>query len=124
MKLFDTVRWTSQSAASVRTKEGVIIEVVPPTKNPKSKLRNPGMWRDHWSYVVKACVTNGSEGQRKTEKLYWPKVKYLEIVLDSCEICKGVKGGTPGNENVIDGVTVCDYCHADESYKKNEVNMG
>jgi hypothetical protein len=31
--------------------------------------------------------------------------------LDACEICKGASGGEPGNENVIDGVVMCDYCH-------------
>lgn len=35
---------------------------------------------------------------------------------DACEVCKGAKGGTPGNENilVVNGkpVVVCDYCHA------------
>lgn len=32
--------------------------------------------------------------------------------LDNCQICKGAKGGVPGNENVIDNVVMCDYCHA------------
>lgn len=29
---------------------------------------------------------------------------------DACELCSGFRGGVPGNENIIDGVTVCDYC--------------
>ena len=33
-------------------------------------------------------------------------------ILDKCSICHGEKGGTPGNENVVDGVVMCDYCHA------------
>lgn len=32
--------------------------------------------------------------------------------LDNCEVCLGTRGGTKGNENVIDGVITCDYCHA------------
>lgn len=36
----------------------------------------------------------------------------VEAARDSCEICKGHNGGVPGNENVIEGKTVCDYCHA------------
>lgn len=36
--------------------------------------------------------------------------------LDNCEVCRGARGGVFGNENVIGGVIVCDYCHADESY--------
>ena len=31
---------------------------------------------------------------------------------DKCEICGGAKGGVPGNENIVDGLVVCDYCHA------------
>ena len=32
----------------------------------------------------------------------------------SCETCGGTRGGTPGNENVINGVCVCDFCLATE----------
>lgn len=32
---------------------------------------------------------------------------------DGCETCQGARGGVPGNENIIDGKKVCDYCHAD-----------
>ena len=31
---------------------------------------------------------------------------------DNCEICKGVNLGVRGNENVVDGKKMCDYCHA------------
>jgi hypothetical protein len=30
--------------------------------------------------------------------------------LDNCQVCRGQSGGVKGNENVIDGVVVCDYC--------------
>jgi hypothetical protein len=36
--------------------------------------------------------------------------------LDNCQVCRGARGGVLGNENVIAGVVVCDYCHADGSY--------
>jgi hypothetical protein len=29
---------------------------------------------------------------------------------DGCKLCLGSKGGVPGNENVVGGVVVCDYC--------------
>lgn len=29
---------------------------------------------------------------------------------DNCEICKGQNGGVRGNENIVDGKRVCDYC--------------
>jgi hypothetical protein len=32
--------------------------------------------------------------------------------VDACEICHGEKGGVPGNENIIGGVVMCDYCTA------------
>lgn len=32
---------------------------------------------------------------------------------DKCEVCEGKRGGIPGNENVVDGIIMCDYCHAD-----------
>jgi hypothetical protein len=32
---------------------------------------------------------------------------------DNCEICLGRNGGVRGNENIIDGVVMCDQCHAD-----------
>jgi len=32
---------------------------------------------------------------------------------DACEICLGRNGGTPGNENIVDGVVMCDQCTAD-----------
>ena len=45
-------------------------------------------------------------------------------MLDSCEICKGAKGGVPGNENIIDyqgrKIVVCDYCDYLIIHKKDE----
>jgi len=40
--------------------------------------------------------------------------------LDNCEICKGMKGGVKGNENIIDGIVMCDYCHVARINKENE----
>jgi|GEM_PF-5424251 len=39
---------------------------------------------------------------------------------DTCQICQGAKGGVPGNENVVDGVVVCDYCHAEQLSQEDE----
>jgi hypothetical protein len=33
-------------------------------------------------------------------------------VRDNCVQCGGRKGGVPGNENIVNGRRVCDYCHA------------
>jgi hypothetical protein len=32
--------------------------------------------------------------------------------VDACQVCNGWRGGEPGNENIVAGVVVCDYCHA------------
>jgi len=32
--------------------------------------------------------------------------------VDDCEFCLGAKGGVNGNENVSNGIVVCDYCSA------------
>lgn len=43
--------------------------------------------------------------------------KYARLALlrakDRCEICHGSKGGVLGNENILEGKRVCDYCHSD-----------
>ncbi|UTC28162.1 hypothetical protein GURKE_01310 [Brevundimonas phage vB_BpoS-Gurke] len=32
---------------------------------------------------------------------------------DDCEACKGARGGTKGNENIVDGRKLCDWCSVD-----------
>jgi hypothetical protein len=32
---------------------------------------------------------------------------------DNCQVCHGERGGVRGNENVVGGVVMCDYCHAE-----------
>ena len=32
---------------------------------------------------------------------------------DACKICKGTRGGYLGNEQIVGGILMCDYCHAD-----------
>lgn len=29
---------------------------------------------------------------------------------DNCQLCHGAKGGVRGNENIVDGIVMCDYC--------------
>ncbi len=41
---------------------------------------------------------------------------------DNCEICDGTRG-VPGIENRIEGLTVCDYCHADMIREEEWLNM-
>jgi hypothetical protein len=35
------------------------------------------------------------------------------FLKDNCEVCHGKRGVTRGNENIIDGKIVCDYCTSD-----------
>lgn len=37
---------------------------------------------------------------------------------DGCQVCKGARGGAPGNENVVDGVVMCDWCSVDSDRAK------
>lgn len=47
----------------------------------------------------------------------WPGPDWFP---DNCEICNGIKGGVRGNENVVDGIVMCDYCSVD--YNKKRIN--
>lgn len=62
---------------------------------------------------------NDGRGQIHRHKL--PLIKNLvntkegwtwQPTKDDCEICKGASGGVKGNENIIEGQVVCDYCSA------------
>lgn len=66
-KVGDEVEWTSSSAGVTKTKRGRVERVIPPSGEPG--VRNPGLPRDHESYVVRA-------GGR----LYWPRVAALQGV--------------------------------------------
>jgi hypothetical protein len=46
-------------------------------------------------------------------KRIWTLLLYTLKVRDRCAECRGVRGGAYGNENVIGGRLVCDYCHGD-----------
>lgn len=37
---------------------------------------------------------------------------------DNCSACHGARGGAPGNENVVDGVVLCDWCSVDAAEAK------
>jgi hypothetical protein len=35
---------------------------------------------------------------------------FWKFLKDNCEICHGKRDGTRGNENVVNGKIICDYC--------------
>lgn len=56
---------------------------------------------------------NGNMTAKQYHKYGYELATFLntaEQPLDGCTRCDGAKGGIPGNENVIDGKLVCDYC--------------
>lgn len=74
------VRWTSQAGGFAKTKEGLVVYVIPPKEYVREILQRNDRFRrevrdfsiflrDHESYVV-----------RVGKRLYWPIVKGLEIV--------------------------------------------
>jgi len=38
---------------------------------------------------------------------------FNSILKDKCEVCHGKRGGTRGNENIVNGKIMCDYCDVD-----------
>jgi hypothetical protein len=71
----DRVEWTSQAGGHARTKRGVVIEVVPPGRDPTTKRRGAGMYRDHESYVVRAVALGRASGEHSAT--YWPRAASL-----------------------------------------------
>ena len=53
-----------------------------------------------WKLVAKAIASLGHD--------------LRDFTGDDCQRCFGERGGVKGNENVIDGVVLCDYCSADD----------
>jgi hypothetical protein len=79
MTIGDKVEWASQSQGYSKQKCGYIVAVVIPGESPNmainlqlrgysQNLRNPGLPRDHESYVVQVGT-----------KLYWPRVSQLRM---------------------------------------------
>lgn len=63
------VRWTSGARGSATEKTGIVVRVLAPGERPKGgEIREPGLARDHESYLV-----------RVGNRLYWPRVKGLEV---------------------------------------------
>jgi hypothetical protein len=41
----------------------------------------------------------------------------LKFLRDNCQVCHGTRGGQWGNENLVNGVVMCDDCHAEHMYR-------
>ncbi len=79
------VRWTSQAQGHTRTKEGVIVDVIPPKQVPSTLKWPPlaqsgiGSSRQEVSYVIKVPPPPGSAAM---PKIYWPRTAALQAVKD------------------------------------------
>jgi len=59
--------------------------------------------------IVNVCSSVGSVSDKFREAIL--NAPQPTGIRDNCEVCKGSKGGVKGNENIINGKLVCDYCH-------------
>lgn len=50
-----------------------------------------------------------SELNKTVEQVIHGRLREM-FARDNCELCLGAKGGVRGNENVFEGIVVCDYC--------------
>jgi len=75
----------------------------------KAAERNSSVTADGFNFAWAAALMHVVHVISEAEKDL-----IVETILpketDNCEICHGDKGGVRGNENVIDGKLVCDYC--------------
>ena len=58
--------------------------------------------------IMKLCIKCG-----RNEKNHLVLDHDYEYRPDNCQTCLGTQGGMLGNENIINGVIVCDYCTVD-----------
>jgi hypothetical protein len=71
LKVGDKVTWTSQANGCTRTKVGEVVEMVPASEMPISKVpRSTALPRNHTSYVVRVPKRG----------LYWPRASQLNLV--------------------------------------------
>lgn len=42
--------------------------------------------------------------------------------LDGCQLCLGLRGGTPGNENIVNSIVMCDYCTSDYLFRSKRLD--
>lgn len=75
-----------------------------------SECRQP--FRPKRSWQICCCPNHG------TRLRYLRRRDRLARVRGGCQVCHGRNGGVAGNENIVDGVVMCDYCHAEYNRQK------
>lgn len=78
-KLHDLVRWASQVAGRKTTKEGEVVEIIPPKTVPKDVhgVSRHQVGREHESYVVLVEKKSRNPKRPKKPARYWPIVSKL-----------------------------------------------
>ena len=81
------------------------------------------MTNEERNTVIEECY-QAARGTRLLDRLplvqqYWrgraaAAEDVRKLKRDACQVCHGMKGGEPGNENIVDGIVMCDYCHAEK----------
>ena len=66
--------------------------------------------KEHLVDLVYGKSIELQQQQEEIERLH-------KMLPDNCEICNGERGGVRGNENIVNGKVVCDYCSVDPDYK-------
>lgn len=92
----------------------------------KAPIRLVWIWAyDYLENASISVVGHSGSYEMKPERLYkepgrkgqvpaYTDAELKEALKDNCQVCEGSRGGTLGNENVVNGVVMCDYCHADD----------
>lgn len=80
------------------------------------RLHKKGLPMDFSKDSLCPVIEKGIKAYEATEGVTVSVVK-----TDKCEVCKGTKGGVPGNENIIGSVIMCDYCHAERMGKEADM---
>lgn len=63
---------------------------------------------EYAEYLDWLVLETGALGMNDPKRDHGPQ--YTGTLADACQFCLGQKGGTPGNENIVGGVTACDDC--------------
>lgn len=75
-----------------------------------SRQRVEVMGATRTRYRIRAIEETRLAGRLRSlkpgESAFVPK----RAIRDNCSRCLGKRGGVPGNENIENGATVCDYC--------------
>lgn len=58
-------------------------------------------------------AADGNPQQQQAIYGFWIAIGAEHKDLDRCQACHGARGGVPGNENIVAGVILCDYCSAE-----------